>query len=365
MKDLTLKVFNNFEDEKLIESWSKLQIKSNIFPQMYCGWVKSWCDSRKMIYESKNLYIICIYDENRIIGIAPFCIINIFPGIKVLRSIPIHFGDFFSYIIDINFRNVILKKVSDHLGTFKKWNLVHIYNLNSKNYLYRYLNSKTNFIKKSIVDIYESNFNDLSFEDFLLTLSKNTRNQYNKKTRRLAKRGKIDFECIMEYENYLKEVKAMKSLFNERWKSNNSRNLLNDDYYRMRNKAISSCFENNKAVLYKLSIEGKVIAYRLGFLHNKTFFDWKVIHDINFNYYSPAYLIIGKICEDLINKGFKRLNFMTGEYQYKKSWATNNDDNTNFEYFFAKKMTLSPLYVRYTIYLRPFLRKLYYKIINK
>ena len=67
------------------------------------------------------------------------------------------------------------------------------------------------------------------------------------------------------------------------------------------------------------------------------FFDWKVVHNPEYNYYSPGNLLVGKIIDKIIDDGYDKFNFMTGDYRYKRSWISEDQTSFNSETFLFKK----------------------------
>jgi len=354
MKNNSILIFRNFNDPILKTAWIKLENEIDAFPQMFYEWIEPWWR-----YNSRNrkLHIVAVVNEcGKIVGIAPFCIEKRF-GLKILRSIPIHFGDFYSMLVDHGNVGELICQIKDYTLTFKTWSIVHYYNINSSSI--EALNLKA-FKKRKITDILVTHFERLTLNQFLLSLSKNTRDQYKKKLNRLNKAGLIQLEVITDPTDYIRNFENTREIYNLRW-ANDLRPLLSDDYYSMRNEALLPMFRSGKAVLYNLRFNGSVIAFRLGFLHKNTFYDWKVSHDPKYDYYSPGFILVGKVIEDLMLRGYVRLNFMTGNYRYKRSWINNNTISSNFEFLSSKKYSLGVLYIFYRLHLREKVREFYYK----
>ncbi|WP_299111127.1 GNAT family N-acetyltransferase [uncultured Winogradskyella sp.] len=304
-----------------------------------------------------SLYVVTVIDQNqKVVGIAPFYIQNKF-GVKVLQSIPVHFGDFYEVVIA---NQDAVKLIIDHLKSFKKWNVVKIFNYNNTSNTFN-LFIDNGFTSKKIVDILSPKFKQLTFDEFLKTISKNSRNQYKKKLRRLTREGEISFVVAKTWQDYMEHFESTKKIYNMRWEGDD-RPLLSDDYYKMRNEALQPLFEKEKALLYLLKLNNETIAFRLGFLNNKTFYDWKVSHNPKFDYYSPGFLTVGLIIEHLISTDNHAFNFMTGNYQYKRSWTNNNEDSTNYELLYAKRFSIGELYLRYRETYRDKLKEIASKI---
>lgn len=336
---LTVKIFTDFKDPLLKKEWQHLQESEDVFPQMYYQWIATWWNR----YNSgKKLYIITIKDaEQNIVGIAPFCIIKQF-GVRILQSIPIHFGDFYEFI---GLDSEVIELIIAHTKSFKKWNVVEVFNNNNESNSFPIF-LEQRFESKRIVEILTPKFESLTFDEFLKTISKNSRNQYKRKLRRLEKEGDVNLVIVDTWDSYMDNFEATKDIYNKRWERD-YRPLLSEDYYRMRNEALKPLFEKQIAIMYLLQLEDDIIAFRLGFLKDKTFYDWKVSHDPKYNYYSPGFLTVGLIIKHLISTNNKAYNFMTGNYQYKRSWTNNDENSINYELLYAKKFSIGQLYLKY------------------
>ena len=108
--------------------------------------------------------------------------------------------------------STIIQEIIKHTKKCIKWNVVHFYNINSQNLLNKNLHFE-GFKSKFLVNIHIADFKDLTFKDFLLTLSKNTRSQYRKKWNRIEREGLVDFEIINTAEDYKKNVDEMNNLY--------------------------------------------------------------------------------------------------------------------------------------------------------
>jgi CelD/BcsL family acetyltransferase involved in cellulose biosynthesis len=357
MSKYLVKVYKRLDDAQLEAGWKKLQRRENVFPQMYYEWVAAWWNEKE---EVNDLYVISVLDQDQeIVGIAPFFIERV-ACIRVLRSMPVHFGDFFDFLaIDDN----AIREILNHLRGFRGYAAIHIFNVNSGSTLHHYL-SDSRVPERKVVNVMAPEFAGKSFDEFLLTLSRNTRQSYRKRLRRLAKEGRLELQKIVDRIGYEEKFHHTKRLYNLRWKGG-SRPLLDDDYYRMRNAALGPLFDKGLAVLYLLSLNGTVIAYRLGFLHQGTFYDWKTSHDPEYDYYSPGFLSIGLIIESLIQDGYTRLNFMAGDYQYKRSWTNNEDHSYNSEFVSYRKYSLGFFFAKYIVSVRERLKVLVRKVSMK
>jgi CelD/BcsL family acetyltransferase involved in cellulose biosynthesis len=266
---------------------------------------------------------------------------------------PIHFGDYYGFLIR---DDSVTREILNFIMQFSGFKSVHIFNVSSESSLYGHLR-EFGFLERKVVDTLAPEFESMSFDRFLSTLSKNTRQSYRKRLRRLKKQGRIELLKITERRGYEENFHHTRRLYDLRWRGG-TRPLLDDDYYRMRNAALGPLFDAGLVVLYLVSLDGKVIAFRLGFLHKHTFYDWKASHDPNYDYYSPGFLSIGLIIESLIDDGYRRLNFMAGDYPYKRSWTNCSDYSHNSEFVSYKRHSVGFFFAKYVISVRERLKGL-------
>ena len=349
MDGYKLKVFRNFDDDELRDGWMKLQSEIEVFPQMYFEWVSSWF---RHAARKEDPYIICVLDgENNVVGVAPFILEKIYP-FRILRSIPIHFGDFYEILAT---SKTVSEMLVNEIDSFKHWNVALLFNVNSSDPV-EALCAERKFSRKEVVRILAPVF-DSGFNSYLSTLSKNSRQRFNKNVRKLERLGKLSLKSITTWDMYISYFNATRSLFEKRW-AKDGRPLLTDDYYEMRNEALHGLFEKGKAALFVLELDDKLIAYRLGFLNNRSFYDWKVCHDTEYNALSPGFLSVGMIIERLIDDGYISFNFMAGDYQYKRSWNNVECNSVNLEIIKSDKCSIGYLYFFYRYKLRDSIKKL-------
>ena len=113
-------------------------------------------------------------------------------------------------------------------------------------------------------------------------------------------------------------------------------------------------------VLYLLKSDEHVVAYRIGIVKDKTFYDWNTNYDIDWSEYSPGLISVGYAIRDLIERGFTTVNFMAGVYDYKQSYSPNHQMRHNHLFLVDRGSIRSALFRRYHLSWRDRIRP-YYK----
>ena len=357
---MNIHVFENIDDPFLKSEWERLETEADVFPQMYYEWCEPWWRLRS---GNRKLHIVTVIEgKDKIVVIAPLCIEKRF-GLRILRSFPIHFVDFYSFLYeDGESSRQILKLLIEHLTAYTDWDVVHLYNVNDRTLFWTELRDN-GFSSNLLCQIRVADFTGMNYEEYLRTLSHNSRKLYRKKLKRINLNSSVRLERFEDSSDYLVKVRIMKSMYNQRW-SDDFTQPPDDDHYIMRNEAVINMFKKRKMILYLLRNSDDLISFRLGFLHDDTFWDWKVSHNQKYEEFSPGMLIIGLIIEDLISRDLKKLNFMAGDYQYKRSWSTPEASSGNYELFASRRNIMAYLYVRYRLRWRSRLRLLYYTLLK-
>jgi CelD/BcsL family acetyltransferase involved in cellulose biosynthesis len=357
----SLRIYNEINDPELVHNWKRLENNSDCHPQVYYEWCEPWWREYSM---GRELHIVAVFDQKRkLVGIAPLCIENIL-GLKILRSIPIRFGDFYSFIIDSNIDKFrIISEILLYLKSFKKWHIVQLTQVNKNNILWNRLND-TGFKAKFLCKIHIVEIENVIFEKYLEILPKKLRQQYHNRLRRISKIGEIKFEYIDNVLDYLKYFHEMKNIYYYRW-INNRRKSPSDKYYSVQKDAIHGLFNSRNFLLLVLKLNNEIIAYRLGAVKNGIYYAWKVSHNPEYNSYSPGILLIGKIIEKLIQRKYKQINFGAGDYDWKRRWATPEMESANYEFIIGRKNSIPVrFYIKYRIKWREKFIRLYF-IVSK
>jgi CelD/BcsL family acetyltransferase involved in cellulose biosynthesis len=357
---LTIKVYNNIDDPELVTAWKQIVQKYDYFPQSSYGWCAAWW---KRLAGKLELHVAAVCDEtDYIIGIAPLCI-EARMGMRSLRSFPIHFGDFYTLIIERDDRyEAAFECLIEHVLSFLRWDVVRLHQVNSDDVLCKLLASR-GFSSKKITEVTVADFEGKSFDEYLQSLSGNRRKDLTKKARRLERdHHNVELVKIRDYSGYLSYFAEMKELYDLRW--SNDVLVLTDQYYECRQEAVRSCFNEGRMLLYILKANNLVIAYHLGFSDGHTFYTWKESHNPAYAYYSPGALIRFHFFRDLIQSGFSQVNFMAGDYDFKRTLAKGGRTTTNFLFVSCNHSLRGWLLGKYYLHWRDIVKMLYEKMFS-
>jgi CelD/BcsL family acetyltransferase involved in cellulose biosynthesis len=337
--DFDIKIFENFENEELADAWHRLEKEGDIFPQMYLAWIEPWW---RYNASNRRLHIVALVDTtNLIIAIAPFCIENK-SGLKVLITIPIHFGDFYYIITNEDNLNLVSGKILEYCKSFKYWNLVQLNQVDVSSQLF--IEAKNNnAVYKKLSDVVCTNLDYSTFSEFLGIIGGKERREFKRRRKRLEEIGDVRLSLIKSKEDYHNYEIAMKNIAIKKWKG--KANSKTDKLFRYRAESYANCLDLNKALGFILLLNSQPIAYRLGFINNDEFISWKLVYDPDFSSLGLGKMISIMSIEQLINMNIKALNNGGGDYEYKKSWFTNEKTSEIYRLFLKNNNLRAAFYI--------------------
>lgn len=343
-ENLKIQVFEDINDTELKTAWQKLQHECQAFPQMYYEWIEPWVRLR---FKDRKLRIITVKDGNEIVAIAPYCIEKKF-GIKILNSIPIHYGDKYEFIISSNYDSEkIVHFILNDLKTQRGFSIIKTNQVEHESSLYKSLKSY-GLIDKVLVSCPISDFTEMSFENFFMKLKRNVRSDFRRGKKRIQEIGNLSFETHKTEEYYRCNEKYFRDLYEKRWKDID-KSLPDDEYYNCRRDSYVEILNKDKGLIVVLKVDDKIVGFRLGFLNGKCYYDWKICFDIEYSKYEVSTIMTGELIKHLIEKGYNKINYGPGDYSYKRKWSIDNTSIENYVFLDNKKGFLAKLYIDYEL----------------
>lgn len=323
-----------------------MQHENDTYPQMYYEWIEPWVRLR---FGERELHIFTVKNNNKIIAIAPFCIDNIYL-LKVLRTIPIHFGDFYCPIVE-NEREV-LDLLINYFKSYKNWNIVELKHVNSASKFGKLL-ADSYYPSIKLSDIIYTKTDYPSFEIFLESIPTKQRKEYRRRLKRLNELGVVKLLSINSKKDFLLYESDMKKLYLERWGYQENKNI--SEVFLSRREAYGNCLDEKVAKGFLLFIGDELAAYRLGFFDENIFTSWKLVYNLKFSKFGIGHIISILIIENLIGLKIKKINNGVGDYTYKLKWFESKVESSNYSYFLSKNF-MTNSYVFYEKVIKPFLK---------
>lgn len=355
-RDYELKLVDSLSEFKALQvDWNDLYENSNhctVFSSW--DWVFTWWEVFHDQF-TRQLFILCLYDKDKLVGIAPFQIDKSYPRSliqgKTLRFIGS--GDAYEDRIVSQFQDFIvlpevetffIKRVSEYLTIHKeKWDFADFeFLLDDALILQCYVNSD-DVISRSIYN-YGVRFlvrNFENFEDFQNKMGKRWQKMFIKKSRILARDGKVSIKSIDTKESIDTALKLLADMNCSRWKERAESCVFESSrFYDFHQKILHRLVPQGKASIKTLVLEEESLAsYYLFEDKEQVHYYQSGFYSKYANRYSPLFLLVCNEIGEAINAN-KVFDFMYDDssQSYKKEQYA-----ASHEIMYRLKWTPQPL----------------------
>lgn len=334
------------EFELLKNEWIEIE-KNNSEVSYYStfnynyNWLKAYLNNKI------NLFTIVIYNNKKIIGIAPLIIekrTKLKLKYRVLKFMGK--GDFFNFIIDNNQNNysAIIKEIFKTIENNNEWDKLILTQISQKSKLAEYIfrNDRYNKYFSPIVEcpcLRLSDFN--SFDEYKKRFKIDKECKYY--LNRMKKNINFKFKVInSKYENIYDKLKALHIKEQEYLKKEKNRNERgsvfqgneNDSFFR--NIFLNN--ENNITFLIE-DENNQIISYYNCYVFNGKIHFWNTGYDFNYIKYTPSKIVNYLMFEYMYNNNMTNyiFDFGAGRYPWKFKWT--NEFNMIYKFEMINKYT--------------------------
>ncbi|MEW5766871.1 MAG: GNAT family N-acetyltransferase [bacterium] len=290
-------------------------------------WLSTWW---KHFGEDKQLLVILVKEDDRLLGIAPLMIESVPRIKKLLPHRTIRFlgegpSDYADFIINGDKAQVI-GLILDHLRKrANRWDEIDLVEIreDSPNTESLVGEAAKRGFNPQIISGVNCCYLPLNqdWETYFSSLDKRHKTAINRVIRKAGREeGGIEFvrkhppedldylmDKIVEIHRQRSQVKERASLFETK-----------EAFVR---EAVSSFAERGWTDLSTLEIGGKVAAYSLGFDYQNVVYIWNVAFDPTYKSFAPGLLTFRFLIENCMNNGHQEFDFMRGEEPYKEEWT--------------------------------------------
>lgn len=355
-RNYELKLIDSFSEFKTLQDdWNDLYDKSDhctVFSSW--DWMFTWWEVFHDQF-TRQLFILCLYDKDKLVGIAPFQIDKSYPRSliqgKTLRFIGS--GDayedrivsqFQDFIVLPDMGSVFIKRVSEYLTTHKaKWDFADFEFLLDDALIMRCFMNSDDVISRSIED-YGVRFlvQDVeSFDDFQRKMGKRWRKMFTKKSRILSRDGKVSTKSIDTKESIDTALKLLADMNCSRWKEKAESCVFESTrFYDFHQKILHRLVPQGKASIKTLALEGEPLAaYYIFEDKEQVHYYQSGFYSKYANRYSPLFLLVCNEIGEAINTN-KVFDFMYDDssQSYKKEQYAASHEN-----MYRLKWTPQPL----------------------
>lgn len=327
------------EFAEIKDAWTHLFLQ-NHNQSVFLSW--EWLSAWWEIYgEEKELWILIAQDSNTIVGIAPLVLtVQKRAGIKlrVLQTMGMPLVDVGGFLITNESKKITLAFLA-YINQHKNfWDILEFNEfvedgVETATQGSFFAEKKYPVLKQSTEHYYIPTHEDwLSYYD---NLSKKFRKNLRRSLRNADKLGKVKFKAYtghdVNWDVFEKIIEINRHAHYPRLAHSQSEQKFHQEL--LKNIAHTARFS-----VYLLFIDEKPAAYEYGFYHNGRFEDWRAGFDTRYDTtVSIGKLLSLKITEHAFGQGYKEIDFMRGDEDYKKDWKPLSRAHVNTRIFQPRK----------------------------
>jgi hypothetical protein len=319
---LTIETITEYSKfETLNETWNALLKKSHCaVPYMTYEWFKI---AYKYLDNGKDLHIILVKDNDKIITIAPLLILRsrlLGLLINKLCFIKNSYTPFQDFILTEKKREsikLILKYLKEKS---RMWNLVELKEMRADSITVKLIKELCSSIGLYYYEEEKSNSFGLRIEkkwdQTLKQLKPKIRREFKRKCRRLEELGEVTLQNYTELDTIKKHLGILFNLYANSWKGSEK---APDFYYQLAEFFV----KNGNLLLYTLLLDNKPIGYLYTIKYDNTLYCIKTTYDSSYTAFSPGIVLTYKSIKNMHNiKELNEFDIGRGEERYKKDWNT-------------------------------------------
>ena len=342
-KNVSLRLVNSLDEFiSLEDAWNKVYEKSkrsNIFSSW--DWMVTWWSVYKDQFK-RDLFILCLYRGEELVGIAPFQIVRNYPRLfiqgKTLRFIgsgearkDMIASQYMDFIVIPEMETEMTRFISEYLANNKKkWDFADFEYLLGDSLLLNCFtsNNDSSSGKQGIyrqkkdcgVRFYVSEA--LDFEQYLSGMGNRWRKMFNKKMRLASREGELKIEPLSTESEIEVELSRLADMNCSRWNDRVEKCIFQSSrFYQFHQAILKQLFPKEKALIKTLKLNGEALASYYTFEDKgKVHYYQSGFYTALANKFSPLFLLVCNEIESTIENN-KQFDFMYTDSvdSYKKN----------------------------------------------
>lgn len=351
-----------FSNGALYEAWSQILCRTpGANPQITQEWLSTcWeaCGDRQ------KLSLITVVDRGTIKGIAPLAVVPVGgrAGIRLRKLTFVGDGltDYQDLLaIDAAREQVLRTLLQFVIDNGEQWDAIHFRNIRGDSpnlpILRDILRSASlPFVERVNVQSPYISI-DRDWADYYGALGPNVRSDVRRRLNGLTKLGKAEFLRLHKIDDVDDTLKTIRSIHVKcRAAQGGTSWYVNDRRFRLASLILQRFGDRRWLDVVFLKLDGRVIAYYLGFAYGNVVYFWNTGYDPEFSRVSPGKLLLHYWIQDSFAAGYREFDFMVGEEPYKLQWTTTV--RPNHELFVFKRTARSRLLQCYYV-VKPVLKR--------
>lgn len=300
--------------------------------------------------------------DAKALAIAPLCIERHW-GVRVLRSFPIHFGDFYTFLVSPNGQSEEAgRAIMDYVVSNKHWRWVRLEQVPEHSDLRRQLD-RLSLRRKRMTGCVIIDYEGLDWNGYLSRLKSKRRWNIRKQLRDIRSNHEAELHVTTTSEGFAPLFEEMVAIHEKRWQDDSSP-AKKPKHLACWREAIAGQSGKGNMWYCRLILDGEVAAYHLGFLHRQVFYGWHVGFDPKFARNHVGVMILGFMIPEFMERGVQRINYMAGDYDWKLAWSPDRLVESNYLFSSPSNGLASWMLNLYHHSLRDKLKRFYHRLME-
>jgi CelD/BcsL family acetyltransferase involved in cellulose biosynthesis len=329
---------DNLQDlRNYTDRWSALleHASESSAPFLSPAWALNWWDH---FGSGKTLSFLALFDKDRMVGIGPLAISKNrslgFP-IKTIGFVGAGLADHLDFYVVPELRDDGLPMIFDYIVNRLEWDMMDLRDVpaDSENVKIIKELAEQHKLSGSFMQSIPCPYLSIDGKDwesfYSEKRSKSTRQDLQRRFRRLSEVGRAEFRTYNESEDVPDIFPQLFSVYTKRWdKKNISLAFSGEPERRFYVQMAVDFARSGKLDVLTLEVNGDVIAFTLSVTHG-TQFTWLITaHDPDFEKYYPGELVLVRLLENTFRQGkFHEFDFTRGDEPYKYKWTDQSRPN--------------------------------------
>lgn len=326
--DIKIRHIYSLDDfESIRESWEKLFNQRNIKTAFLTWeWLFAWWSTH---HEGRELWLITAWRIDELVGIAPLMLSQErkyslrFRFLQSLGAPNTDESDFITKDGDINVLSALCQYI---LQNRNKWDALRLHehrsNLPSTKFIRDTL-SRANLIIHSQEMPHYYLTTSGSWDAYFKTLSKNLRQNIERRIRRTQETFSLTFE---HYKGHDVTWAHLETIFEINKNGSFPEKYESDSERRLHRKLLDIMKPKGWIEIAFISLDGKPVAFEYGFNVDGHFEDWRTGYNTNYGKLGIGKILLYFLFKELFNRGYSNFDFLRGEYDHKRDWLPSKND---------------------------------------
>lgn len=313
--------------EGLRDQWNQLSESGGTIFQTW-----EWCWTWWQRYgKRRKLFIICVWDCGKLVGLAPLFISTYFGlPFKVASFLGTGCSDYGDFLIEADRADAIVGAMIPFLEEDRRWDVLDLQQLSPESSALRLESMLRSFPMKRLLQD-ECYFLQMpeTYQDLLTSLSKKFRWNVQYYKRRLEREGRMEFRRCSDPNIVVEDVETFFRLHQKRFVSKKKLGrFLSPRFTRFHKEVAARLLDEERLGLYTLSMDGEPVASLYGFELGKTFYYYLAGFEPDWGRLSVSTVLLSLVFEDCLGRGLTGFDFLRGAEPYKLKWGATGSHNS-------------------------------------